>query len=334
MRKTFQLSKKRLIACVVALLLLLAAALVLYVVSVWENRPNSEIPSSGVSSQDGRSEIYVDGDKYTLKDNVESVLFIGVDTYETEAAQSYINGQQADLLMLLVLDHADQSYTVMQLNRDTMTQIKTLGVTGESSGTITAQLALAHAYGTGQNDSSRNTVKAVSNLLYGVDIAHYATIRMNAIPVLNDAVGGVTVELLDDFTDLDSAFTKGATVTLSGDQATAYVQYRSQLENNTNISRMARQKQYMTAWSAQLKVSLEQDESFVSATVMEISDDLISDLTVEQMNKLAGCFETYASKGILEVAGESVQGEEFMEFHVDEEALQQQVLDLFYAKVE
>ena len=317
-----------------SLFLVTAIALSLVALKMWEDR-GGEDPSAVQPSESGdRAEIFVNGEKFALNDQVEALLFLGIDSYETATSDTYLNGQQADLLMLLVLDHQSRSYTVLQINRDTIASFQTLGVTGESGGTTTAQIALSHAYGTGANDSSRNTVKAVSNLLYGVDIPHFATIRMNAVPILNDAVGGVTLELLDDFTDLDPSFTKGSTVTLMGEQATAYVQYRVQLENNTNVSRMERQRQYMSAWTSQLRDALKQDDNFASSVALDIADSLITDLSVDQLNALGDYFSEYTSNGIVEVVGDSVQGEEYTEFHVDEKALQQQVLDLFYTRVE
>ncbi len=334
MNRTFRLSKRRLFAVAVALLSVMVIVGLLFALKYWENRGGERPSAVDPSSADPREEIYVDGQKYARNEQVEALLFLGIDSYETEASDTYLNGQQADLLMLLVLNHQSRSYTVLQINRDTMASFQTLGVTGENGGTTTAQIAMSHAYGTGANDSSRNTVKAVSNLLYGVNIPHFATIRMNAISVLNDAVDGVEVELLDDFTSLDPSFVKGAVVTLKGDQATAYVQYRVQLENNTNTSRMQRQQQYVSAWSSRLRDKLESDDRFVSSVAMDIADGLVTDLSVDQMNTLGDYFTDYTSNGIVDIAGDSVKGETYMEFHVDEEALQKQVLDLFYTKID
>ena len=86
-----------------------------------------------------------------------------------------------------------------------MTQIRILGVTGEPAGTFTGQLALAHTYGSGEEDSCENTVLAVSNLLYGMEIDHYVSLTMDGVALLNDLVGGVTVEVLDDFSGIDDS---------------------------------------------------------------------------------------------------------------------------------
>ena len=59
-------------------------------------------------------------------------------------------------------------------------------------------------------------MKAVSNLLFGIEINHYLSFTMDAVALVNDLVGGVQVEVLDDLTFLDPALRKGETVTLKG----------------------------------------------------------------------------------------------------------------------
>ena len=104
-----------------------------------------------------------------------------------------------------------------------MTQIQILGVTEEPAGSFTGQLALAHTYGSGEEDSCENTVLAVSNLLYGMEIDHYVSLTMDGVALLNDLVGGVPVEVLDDFSGIDDSLVQGETVTLRGRQALTYV---------------------------------------------------------------------------------------------------------------
>ena len=133
---------------------------------------------SPTASEDSREVIYVNGQAYALRD-LETILLLGVDKFEGETPEGYLNNQQADFLLLLVLDEAGETCTPIQLNRDTMTQIQILGVNGEPAGTMTGQLALAHTYGGGEEDSCENTVLAVENLLYGVEIDHYVSMTMD-----------------------------------------------------------------------------------------------------------------------------------------------------------
>mgnify|MGYP000585160404 FL=1 len=69
---------------------------------------------------------------------------------------------------------------------------------------------------------------------------------MDAVPILNDLLGGVEVTVLDDFSGIDDTLIKGETVTLHGDHALTYVRERYGLEDSSNSTRMVRQRQYMT----------------------------------------------------------------------------------------
>ena len=284
-------------------------------------------------SEDSREVTYVNGQAYALRD-LETVLLLGVDKFEGETPEGYLNNQQADFLLLLVLDEAGETCTPIQLNRDTMTQIQILGVTGEPAGTFTGQLALAHTYGSGEEDSCENTVLAVENLLYGVGIDHYVSLTMDGVALLNDLVGGVTVEVLDDFSGIDDSLVQGETVTLQGQQALTYVRSRGGMEDSSNLHRMERQRQYLAALQQQLKQASQQEDGFTLDALLQLNEYMVSDCTVNQLSDLGDSLATYQVSDILTTPGDAQEGEEFMEFTVDEDALQQLVMDVFYEPVE
>jgi len=294
----------------------------------WEQRRNT---ASGGEADSLKKQMLFNGRWYSPKDELETVLVMGVDKYSSdEQAESYLNTQQADFLMLLVIDREEETCTALQLNRDTMTDIQILGVTGQPAGTFEGQLALAHTYGSGGKDSCINTVDVVSNLLYGQHIDHYMSLTMDAVARLNDLVGGVEVTIEDDFSDVDETLIQGETVVLNGEQALHFVRSRQNVDDGSNLSRMERQRTYITALYEAVKDCSEADEDFYADTMMEIADYLVSDLTVHQMSDLGEIIEAYGVSEIRTLEGEAVRGEEFMEFYVDESALQQTVVELFY----
>ena len=327
------------IAAVLALVL--AVLVVLLVVQRMDQRPAvseaSETPSSGASDvvgQPDREITYYDGSAYAKKEDLETVLLLGVDKFEGETPEGYLNNQQADFLLLLVMDKQNETCTPIQLNRDTMTQIRILGVTGEPAGTMTGQLALAHTYGSGEEDSCENTVLAVSNLLYGMEIDHYVSLTMDGVALLNDLVGGVTVEVLDDFSGIDDTLVQGETVTLKGQQALTYVRSRGGLEDSSNLHRMERQRQYLGALQQQLKKAAQEDSQFSLDALLQLNEYMVSDCTVDQLSDLGDNLAAYQVGDILTTPGEAREGRRFMEFTVDEDALQQLVMDVFYEPVE
>ena len=98
---------------------------------------------------------------------------------------------------------------LLLLNRDTMVMMSGLDDLGRENGRYYSQLALSHAYGTGREDSCENVRNTVSDLLYGITIDHYVSMNMGGIAVLNDAVGGVTVQVVDDFSAIDPSIGMG-----------------------------------------------------------------------------------------------------------------------------
>lgn len=325
-------------AILAAVLVLLAGMLLL---QRWENAQDAPVSSSGEASSveagapvDGREITYYNGTAYARREDLETVLLLGVDKFEGETPEGYINNQQADFLLLLVMDKENETCTPIQLNRDTMTQIQILGVTGEPAGTFTGQLALAHTYGSGEEDSCVNTVLAVSNLLYGMEIDHYVSLTMDGVALLNDLVGGVTVEVLDDFSGIDDSLVQGETVTLKGQQALTYVRSRGGMEDSSNLHRMERQRQYLSALQQQLKAAVQQEDGFTLDALLQLNEYMVSDCTVNQLSDLGDSLAAYQVSDILTTPGDAQEGEEFMEFTVDEAALQQLVMDVFYEPVE
>ena len=98
-----------------------------------------------------------DGVEYFPRQDVTVMMVLGIDQYgPVESSNYYRNHGSADSVMLLVFDETNKDCTVLYLNRDTMLTMDVLGVRGEYAGTTYGQLALAHTYGTGLEDSCEN----------------------------------------------------------------------------------------------------------------------------------------------------------------------------------
>ncbi|MGN0394343.1 MAG: hypothetical protein ACI4EF_03175, partial [Coprococcus sp.] len=68
--------------------------------------------------------ISYNGKTYVKNSHTEAILIIGTDSIQ--ASGNELNGQ-SDFLMLVVLNHEDKTIDMLQINRDTMTDIKTFG---------------------------------------------------------------------------------------------------------------------------------------------------------------------------------------------------------------
>jgi len=325
MSKTGDSNKKLKIIAVVSTIIFLLSALLLFT-SIWE-RNHENFPEQGDS--DTSEVIHYNGEDYIFKENIETFLILGLDTFDNQTDDgAYTNNRQADFLMLLVVDNDAKTCSALHINRDTMTETNILGVAGEKVATKTQQIALAHTYGNGNKVSCRNTADALSAHLLGANIDHYLSLTMDSVSIINDLVGGVEVEVLDDFSGIDDTLVKGEIVTLYGEHALNYVRTRYGMDESTNQHRMVRQKQYVEAFVKKAVQKSKIDEQFVAQTVISMSEYMVSDCSVTYLETLFDKISEYDFKGIGTIEGESVKGERFIEFYPDEDSLKRTVVEL------
>ena len=286
-------------------------------------------------AEDDELTIFYNGQKYRYNTDLSVLLVMGIDDYDIETTAEFRNHSQSDFLMLAVFDHADRTYKLIEINRDTMVDDPVIGLSGSFIGYNYEQIALSHTYGHGLEDSCENTVHAITHLLYETPIDNYFALTMSAIPIMNDLVGGVTVTVEDNFEGIDDTLVQGETVTLTSENVEHYVRSRMWMPDDpTNINRMKRQHTYMAGLMSLLGERIAADSSFAMDAYFAVADYLVTDCSVDELNAYVEQFSDYTSAGSIVPEGEAVLGEEFMEFYVDEAALQQMVIDTFYLPVE
>ena len=277
---------------VVVLLIIVALLAALIAGAALMSKKEAEAPIENAGTAQNAAvktkSLTYNGQEYPMKPHLQTVLLIGTDAVEayeqtTEGVKPFYNYNQADFLTLLVLDTDNNTAEILQLNRDTMTDVPWLDVLGEYGGTEFKQLCLAYNYGDGGPKSCRNTVSAVSSLLFDAPIDYYMQVPMTAIPVLNDVVGGVPITFQEDMTDIDPAFVKGATVRLDGSQAEKFVRSRMGLSDDTNTYRMERQLQYLDSFQNCAREAIDTDSQFVLTLLEKLSDYLQTNLTGDQL---------------------------------------------------
>ena len=299
----------------------------IFAIQVWENK-NTFPPDLGY--EDDKT-INYNGKTYIYNKNIETFLVIGLDVLGEDVSDDiYRNDKRADFLVLFVFDNEKQICKAIQINRDTVTEMNILGVAGQKVGTITQQIALSHSYGNGREVSSRNTADAVANLLFDIKVNHYASITMEAVPVYNDFIGGVELEILDDFTGIDNSLIKGKIINLTGEQALTYIRSRQGLPNATNVKRMERQRQYMTALYKKTKDVSSGNDTFVAEAASKVADYFLSDTSTNRLETIFEKIKNYDFKGFVEIQGENKVVNNFMEFHPNKDSMKKIVVDLFY----
>ena len=272
-----------------------------------------------------------DGVSYFPRQDITVILVMGIDDHGPAVSSGYYrNDGAADAVLLMILDQADETYSVVCLNRDMMVHMPVLGLGGKQAGTDYAQLALAHTYGEGLEDSCENTRTTVSALFHGITIDHYVSMHMDGIAIVNDAVGGVTVNVTEDFSMVDPGIPMG-TVTLYGEHALNYVRSRKDVGSQLNITRMSRHQEYMNGMMSALSENIHSSDTFVLELYEDISEYIVTDCSVNVINSILNRCADYTLKEVVVPQGENVRGETYYEFYVDEEALFDLTLRLFYA---
>ena len=212
------------------------------------------------------------GIEYFPRQDVTVIMVLGIDQMGPVTSSNYHrNNGAADSIMLLVFDENARDCTVLYLNRDTMLNMDVLGVRGEYAGTAYGQLALAHTYGTGLEDSCQNVKNTLMKYIHGLTIDYYVAMNMDAIPVLNDAVGGVTVTVVDDFSKVNPTITMGE-LTLRGEQVIDFVRTRKDVGDQKNVTRMERQREYVDGF---LKKLVDMVEFLIPLYIKEGKNNLV-----------------------------------------------------------
>lgn len=288
---------------------------------------------------DGKTVTY-DGKTYVFNENVTSILFMGVDREEMYHDGVGIEGSrgQADCLFLLTWNLDNGEMKLVSISRDAMVDVTVYDINGNFHSVQNQQLCLAYAYGDGQEDSCENVVRSVERLLYGVPIQSYAAINMSAISDLNDAIGGVEVYILphQDLALSPNQFPPETTMLMSGEDAEEYVRARDIYKLDSDIYRSARQKQYLLAFIQKALQMTKQDFTVPINLYQVAMANMVTNIGMSKVTYLATQVTNlhFTEANMMSLPGENIQGEIYAEFHVDDQAVYEFVLDTFYTAVE
>ncbi|OUN68386.1 hypothetical protein B5G12_12665 [Faecalibacterium sp. An58] len=307
-----------------------------YALQRWDDSQNAVSVADTGPGNDHREaaqlkELTYKGKTYRQRPELETYLFMGIDTMGAAVGvNSYAGGGQADVQIVAVLDNEARTWQALQLNRDSIVRVPVLGVGGDIVAYEDEQLALAHYYGNGREQSCENTVLAVSMLLGDQPIDGYMAVNMDAVGILTDLVGGVTLTVTSDFSATDPSLMQGETITLTGEQALTYVRSRANIDDETNLARMNRQRQYMTALEEKL---MQKDANFVVEAYDALADYMVTDIASGTAAEIGERMQDYTQLEVLTIDGENVVEGEHWAYHLDEDSLQETILQLFYNEI-
>ncbi len=277
---------------------------------------------------------------YEYNENIITLLIMGIDkgkeSFEPwEAEIENIGNGQADALFLAALNTEDNTVKIIGINRNTMTDIYLCDYLDEPIPTFPSQIALQHAYGANSRVGCEYQVKVVQNLFYNLPIHGYAAINVDAVPTINDMVGGVDVDVLEDLTLHDPSLIKGNHVHLMGESAYWYIKYRDIHQFASVDMRTQRQAQYLNGFIDAAKQTVREDPLLVFQLYKGLAPQMDTNITATEMAYLASVLPQcrFDEDSFCQIPGETVMGEKYEEFYPDEDALLTLILDIFYKEV-
>lgn len=270
---------------------------------------------------------------YQYKKNMHTYLVMGIDKEGAmERAESYTEGGQADALFLLVTDAEQKKISIIAINRNTMTQVKTYSRDGVYLGDRQAQICVQHGFGDGLEESCQLTENAVQNILSGIPIDGYISVGYDAIYALNHELGGVEVNVLQDINyGVDVDLHKGEKKVLTDNDAYAYVRYRDTTQFNSASDRLDRDIQYIKACYKKYQQSsnkLQLLENIYTSTKQYI----YADVSVLQLGYELATYK-FDEEHIYNLPGEQVMGDRFVEYYLDEDGVREVIYKVYYDKV-
>ena len=307
------------------------------------SQKNASSPQNGGQNSDSRNQtdlsknsdiVEYKGETYKYNDHLSNYLFLGIDTRETvDTYQSQVDAGQADAIFLVSMDRATEKIKVLFIPRDSMTRIEVFNPYGQSLGETTDHLNIQYAFGDGKEKSCELMKTAVSDMLDGLPIQGYCSMNMDGISVITDFVGGIQLTIPDDsLADVNPEYKKGAVVDITGETAEQFVRYRDIDKTQSALVRQERQKTFLQALVQKAQEKAGEDAGFVtglydsvkSYTVTNMGNDIFAKLLAASQN---GITDTET------VPGEGTHGENFDEYHIDEDALSDLIISMFYEKI-
>lgn len=299
------------------------------------------VPEAQTGGEEDQSEwgtrLNYKGKSYRKNENIKTILFVGVDQYSEgqwddydNAAQGVIgNSGRADTIILFVLNDETQTTKMILISRDTMTEVDVYDKTGNYAFSTQNHLNMQYSYGDSPSKSLFLMKRTVGDLMYGIRIDGALSLTMDGISKIVDLLGGIPLTMAEDYSYIDERYTEGATVTLDGKEMEHFIRYRDTDAFASNEKRIARQSwligevfQYLkkTGLMTFIEDIMDKDPDYIEA---DIDGELLKKLSKYQIES-----EKYR------LPGENVQGEQYDEFHVDEEALQDLIVSLLYVPAE
>ena len=323
---------------ILSIVLLVVLAVVIFIAGKGHDADCKDTEADIQSSSDNVEKwqegvIKYDGKYYQYNNHIKTYLLMGIDKEKADISEVG-EGGQSDAMFLLVLNDEAKTISVIAIHRNAMTDIDVYGDSGTILRTVKAQICTQYAFGDGKHLSCSRAVNAVSRLFYNLPITGYLSMQMGAIPILNDMVGGVEVEVLRDLKDESKGvdLKAGEVVTLTGNEAYVYLRSRDIEEFDSATNRLHRQEQYISGLAKQVEIYTSGSTTKALDIYASIEDYIVTNIDFSDLVVKLDGYE-YDESRMYSILGETRMGEKLEEYHVDDEALYDLIIHVFYKEV-
>lgn len=302
-----------------------------------QEKEYQEQRSSGTDEFMQSNVVVWEGERYRKTPAVTVILIAGIDkvdeTSNGVSTNRYRNGGQADFLMLLAIDHTNRQIHQLQIDRDTMAEMTILSVFGVETGTRIQQICLSHSYGANKEENAHYTIRAVRNLMENMEIDGYYMINYSAVGILNNMLGGVTVTIPADMTNVNPLWEKGRTVTLTDSEAVTFVRTRKTVGEGTNAERMVRQNEFMSNAIAQMRSLISGDQGFAARFLNALKQNAATGFSDQQLIEEIQQAADYEILPVSYLEGQyMVSDQGYMEFYAEENSAERWIIENLYEK--
>lgn len=288
-----------------------------------------------------------EGKVYEYNENTINILLLGIDQsgrLSGETDLSDWSAGQADTIFLVSLNQGQKSVSIIGIPRNSMVSVDIYNEEKECIDTIYNQICLQYGYAGGGELGLMKMKDCVSELMYQLPIHGVCAISFNAISIMTDMLDGIEVTVPDDMTELNTSYSQGARVTLTGKNVVNYLRYRNYNQLGSPTTRLTRQKDFMQAAISKGIAKLKSNPMFVSDVYQAIVPYMNTDITLDRAVYLGAEAIDYRITGdsFYQLTGEDKQvdfttktgSQDFYDdYYLDDDALQKIIMEVFYHEV-
>lgn len=217
--------QKRRMGCFGFIVILLLAAIAVAGFFAYNVYRNVEVTTEVLYTERPEEQVAVREEAIDIKKEAQpfSVLLLGIDTGD----MGRVDAGRSDVMMIVTVNPTTNRTTITSIPRDTLTTISGYGTEDK----------INHAYAFGGVAMSVNTVQD----LLDVPVDFTVSVNMQGFADIVDAVGGITIEPTDTFSQDGYQFYEGQSTYMDGTMALAYS--RNRYDTGGDYGRQARQRQ-------------------------------------------------------------------------------------------